>query len=190
MGNLERNKGKLFVVGGVVVCVLCIFAASLSFKTQAKRLENAIETAAADLTDIEKERTDKLDLMFGATKANSKHEKDVVGLVTEARKNIEESNIGGAETQIEKATNIIVENYPEISATEAYLEFMTASASAESKIAGHRTNYNAAVRNYNDFIDGSLNSIFLGISGYEKKEFELLNFGTQYENPKEYNWEE
>lgn len=192
MGNnfFERNKGKVFAVVGVVVFILCVFAVSMSVKTQAKRLENAVETAASDITVVEKERTDKLDLMFGAVKASSNHEKEVTNLVTSARANLSESNLGGAQKEIEKATQIIVENYPEITATDAYMEFMTASATSESKISSHRTNYNASVRNYNDFIDGAFNSMFLGISGYQKKELELLDFGKNYEDPKEYNWEE
>lgn len=186
----NRNKGMVFAVIGVVVFAFCIFAVSMRVKTQAKRLENAVETAASDITIVEKERTDKLDLMFGAVKATSNHEKEVTKLVTSARANLSDSNIGGAYKEIEKATNIIVESYPEVTATEAYMEFMTASATSEAKISSHRTNYNASVRNYNDFIDGVFNSMFLGISGYQKKELELLDFGKIYEDPKEYSWEE
>lgn len=186
----ERNKGKVFVGAGVVVFIVCMFAVAMSVKTHAKRLENAVETAASDITVVEKERTDKLDLMFGAVNATSKHEKDVTKLVTSARANLSDNNLGGAHKEIEKATNIIVENYPEVTATDAYMEFMTASGMAESKISSHRTNYNASVRNYNDFVDGAFNGIMLGISGYQKKDLEYLDYGTQYENPKEYNWGE
>ena len=67
---------------------------------------------------------------------------------------------------------------------------MNASAIAESKISSHRTNYNAAVRSYNDYTDSVFNRMFLNISSYEVKTFDLLDFGEKYQDPVEYNWEE
>jgi LemA protein len=197
VGFFNRYKMAIFIVGGVIVTFLCLYLISLGIKSQALRLENYVETAAADITVVEKERTDKLNTLFPTVKATAKHEKDVIDSIAAARQNIssnlEEGNLGAVQSEFEtvnKSISIIVENYPQIAATEAYMEFMSASAIAESKISSHRTNYNAAVRSYNDFTVSPFNNMFFALSGYKVKTLELLDFGTQYQDPTEYNWEE
>lgn len=191
----EKYKLQVFVVVGIAVFVVSMLGISMSTKTQARRLENAVETAAADISVAEKERTDKLDLLQPTVKATAKHEENIISSIADSRKkvesNLDEGNLGGVQKEMTKVMgdiNVLVENYPEISATDAYIEFMNASAVAESKIAANRNNYNASVRNYNDFVDGSFNGIFLKIGGYKVKTLELLDFGKEYEQPKEYDW--
>ena len=176
----ENNKGKILVGVAVLVCVLCTVGVIASAKTRARRLENAVETAAADITVAEKERTDKLDLLQPTVQAAAKHEENIISSIADSRKkvetNLDDGNLGGVQKEMSKVMgdiNFLVENYPEISATEAYIEFMNASAIAESKIAGNRNNYNAAVRNYNDFVDGAFNGMLLKWGGYRTKELEL-----------------
>lgn len=193
---LEKFKLQVFVVVGVAVFIFSMVGITMSAKTQARRLENAVETAAADISVAEKERTDKLDLLQPTVKATAKHEENIISSIADSRKKVEssldEGNLGGVQKEMTKVMgdiNVLVENYPEISATDAYIEFMNASAVAESKISANRNNYNASVRNYNDFVDGSLNGIFLKIGGYKVKTLELLDFGKEYKEPKEYNWD-
>lgn len=192
----EKNKGKVLFGVGIFVFILCSFGIVANTKTQAKRLENAVETAAADITIAEKERTDKLDLLQPTVKASAKHEENIIASIADGRKkvqsNLDDGNLGGVQKEMSKVMgdiNVLVENYPEITATDAYIDFMNASAVAESKIAGNRNNYNAAVRNYNDFVDGTVNGMLLNFGGYKVKELELLDFGKEYEEPKDYNWD-
>ncbi len=196
-GFFNRYKLPIFIVGGILVTILCVYLISLGTKTQANKLENYVETAAADITIVEKERTDKLDTLFGTVKANAKHEKSIIDSITKSRQRIstslEEGNLGAVQSEMSKVAStieVLVENYPEISATKAYIEFMNASAIAESKISSHRTNYNAAVREYNDFVDGSFNRMLLKLSGYKIKTLELLDFGIVYQDPVKYDWED
>ncbi len=193
---LEKNKGTVLFGVGIFVFILCSFGIVANTKTQAKRLENAVETAAADITIAEKERTDKLDLLQPTVKASAKHEENIIASIADGRKkvqsNLDDGNLGGVQKEMSKVMgdiNVLVENYPEITATDAYIDFMNASAVAESKIAGNRNNYNAAVRNYNDFVDGTVNGMLLNFGGYKVKELELLDFGKEYEEPKDYNWD-
>ena len=193
----NKHKAVIFIVAGILVAVLCFFLISLGVKSQALKLENYVETAAADITVVEKERTDKLNTLFGTVKATAKHEEKIIDSIADSRKkiatNLDEGNLGAVQSEYEtinEGIEVLVENYPEISATKAYIEFMNASAIAESKISSHRTNYNAAVRSYNDYTDSVFNRMFLNISSYEVKTFDLLDFGEKYQDPVEYNWEE
>ena len=190
------NKMIIFIIILIVAVVAGTFCISLGVKSQALKIENYVETAAADITIVEKERTDKLNTLFSTVKAVASHEEDIIDSIASSRQNISTNlaggNLGAVQNEMESVSsdiNILVEAYPEISATEAYLEFMNASAISESKIASHRENYNAAVRQYNDFVDNAFNSMFLNISGYRVKTLELLDFGDKYQNPVEYDWE-
>lgn len=193
----NRYKMVIFIILGVIVTLICVWLISLGVKSQALRLENSVETAAADITIVEKERTDKLNTLFSTVKASAKHETEIIDSITKSRKkittNLEEGNLGAVQNEYENVASdidVLVENYPQISATQAYIDFMNASAISESKISSHRTNYNAAVKSYNNFIDNAFNSMFLNFVGYDEKELELLNFGKKYQDPVEYDWEE
>mgnify|MGYP003290944867 CR=1 FL=1 len=196
-GNfLEKNKSGIFIAIGVIILVVCTFLVSLSVKSQARRLENAVETAAADITIVEKERTDKLDLLFPVVMAEAGHELEVINSITDSRKKIEidseNGNLGGVSNTLDDVKTditLLVESYPEISATQGYQEFMDACTISESKISGHRVAYNAAVKEYNNFIDGAINEMLLNFLGYDVKDLELLDYENRYEDPKEYNWE-
>lgn len=193
----KRNKLMLLIIGVVVALIVCFWLISLGVKAQVNKLENYVESSSADITVVEKERTDKLNTLFSTVKAVAKHETDVIDSITSARQKIDtslaEGNLGAVQSEMEKVSTdikILVEAYPEISATDAYIEFMNASSISESKIASHRTNYNAAVREYNDFVDNPINILWLNLTGYKVKALEYLDFGTTYQDPVEYNWEE
>lgn len=193
----NRNKMLIFILGGVLITFICLWLISLGVKSQALKLENYVETASADITIVEKERTDKLNTLFSTVKASAKHEQNIIDSITESRQkittNLDSGNLGAVYNEFEsvnESLNILVEAYPEISATEAYIEFMNASAISESKIASNRSNYNAAVRSYNDFTDNVFNGMWLKMAGYTSKEIELLDFGIKYQDPVEYDWEE
>ena len=196
-GFFNRNKMLIFIGVGIIITFLCVFLISLGVKSQALKLENSVEAAAADITIVEKERTDKLNTLFSAVKAAAAHETDIIDSIAASRQKISSDlgsgNLGAVQSEMEKVSsdiNILVESYPEISATQAYIDFMNASAISESKISSHRTNYNVAVREYNNFVDSPINGMFFGLSGYTPKSLELLNFGDKYQNPVEYDWEE
>lgn len=197
MEFINRYKMVIFLFIGIVALFVCAKLIGASVKSQANRLENTVEAAGADISVVERERTDKLDTLYGAVKANASHETKILEKIADSRRNADtaltEGNVGGATRELNNAMkniNIIVENYPELTAQECYKEFMLASSESENKIAQYRTNYNALVKEYNNLIDGSFSSFFLKVSGYKPKTFELLDFGTVYQAPKTYDWEE
>lgn len=194
---INRYKAVVFLVVGVIILFICTKLIGASVKSQANRLENTVEAAGADISIVERERTDKLDTLYGAVMASAKHEEKILEKIAESRKNasaaLDEGNVGGATRELNNALgniNILVEAYPDIAAEESYLEFMLASSESENKIAQYRTNYNKVVKEYNNLVDGSFSGFFLKVSGYDVKEFELLDFGTIYQAPKHYDWEE
>lgn len=196
MEIFNRYKMIIFLLIGVVALFVCAKLIGASVKSYANRLENTVEAAGADISVVERERTDKLDTLFGVVKASANHDKifeNIANSRNNANAALDEGNVGGATRELNNAMkniNIIVEAYPELRAHESYKEFMLASSESENKIAQYRTNYNALVKEYNNLIDGSFSSFFLKIAGYKPKTFELLDFGTVYQAPKTYDWEE
>lgn len=194
---VNRYKMVIFLVVGVIAVFVCAKLIGASVKSQAKRLENTVEAAGADISIVERERTDKLDTLYGAVKANASHETKILEKIADSRSKadaaLDEGNVGGATRELNSAMgniNILVEAYPDLVAQECYKEFMLASSESENKISQYRTNYNQVVKEYNNLIDGSFSGFFLKISGYQERNFELLDFGTVYQAPKTYNWEE
>lgn len=193
----NRYKAVVFLVVGVIALFICAKLIGASAKSQANRLENTVEAAGADVSIVERERTDKLDTLYGAVKASAKHEEKILEKIANSRKNasaaLDEGNVGGATRELNSAMkniNFLVEAYPDIVAEESYKEFMLASSESENKIAQYRTNYNKVVKEYNNLVDGSFSGFFLKVAGYDVKTFELLDFGTVYQAPKNYDWEE
>lgn len=146
MEIFNRYKMVIFLIIGVVALFVCAKFIGASVKSQANRLENTVEAAGADISVVERERTDKLDTLFGVVKASANHDKifeNIANSRNNANAALDEGNVGGATRELNNAMkniNIIVEAYPELRAHESYKEFMLASSESENKIAQYRTN--------------------------------------------------
>lgn len=154
----------------------CMFGVQSS-QNKAIALEQAVEMAESDIHVQEKRRIDLLPNLVDAVKQYDKHEAEVLQAIVDGR--------GGAAgiENVSTAISVVAEAYPELKSNENYRQYMTDLATTENLIAQYRSNYNKQVGAYRRYVKGFPARIFLDWTGYERMEYELLDYDAPVDSP-------
>jgi LemA protein len=173
----------LAIVAVLVIWVVGIFNSLVARKNQTKE-------AWADIDVQLKRRYDLIPNLVETVKGYAAHERELFEKVTEAR-----TRAMGAQTIKEKgeAENFlsgtlkslfaVSENYPQLRASENFLELQKELTDTEDKIQAARRFYNGNVRDFNIQIESFPSSIIAGAFTFKQAEFFELEQGTQAKEP-------
>ena len=147
----------LLVILGVIV-LLAVWAVSLY--NRLIRLRNGREQAFADVDVQLKQRHDMIPQLVEAVRGYMQHERGVLTDVTVARTNaMNASTINekiAAETKLTSALQglrIAVEAYPDLKASQNFLDLQNEISDVENKIAAARRFFNSATKELNTAIE-------------------------------------
>lgn len=139
----------LFFIGNSVIAasvVVSLYNRIIGLKMRAL---NALSNIDIEL----KRRADLVPSLVGAVKGYAKHEKEVQSIVVELRARTMFTKEYQKSPKISIPTLVaVVENYPELRASENFLSLMTALVDTEERIAYSREFYNRSVKKYNTLI--------------------------------------
>ena len=96
--------------------------------------------------------------------------------------------ISANNADIENATTAIkavAEAYPELKSNENYTTLMTELSMTENMIAEYRSNYNKQIKEYKRYVRKFPTRQFLGLLGYEEKEYEYLDYDAPTDAPQD-----
>lgn len=170
---------KVFAIGAVAVLaviLMCVFGIQVS-QNKAINLEESIQTAQSDIKVQEKRRVDLVYNLADCVKQYDKHEAETLTAIVEGR---------GSTGDIENVTTAITavsEAYPELKSNENYKQLMTELATTENLMAQYRENYNRQVGTYNRYVKGFPARACLSWCGYEKQDFQRLDFQAPSDAP-------
>ncbi len=142
------------IIVGVLVVILVIFL--ISIYNSLVRLNIRAEEAWSDITVQLKRRLDLIPNLIETVKGYAAHEKGVFEEVTKARANalnaqgVEET--AKAENQFEgalKSLFAVAENYPDLKASQNFMQLQEELVDTEDKIQASRRFYNGVVRDFN-----------------------------------------
>lgn len=173
----ENWKVALIVATGVVAVILLGVFGVQSSQNQAFALEEQVNTAKSDIKVQEKRRVDLVYNLADCVKQYDKHEAETLTAIVEGR---------GSAGDIENATTAIAavsEAYPELKADENYRELMNELTITENLIAEYRSNYNKQVKAYNRYVKKFPTRIFLNMLGYEKQNYQYLDYEAPVDAP-------
>ncbi len=173
-------KLVLIIIGiilGVILLITSIFAGT---SNRLVSLEEQIKESSSSIKVQEKRRLDLINNLVDTVKSYNKYESSTLEAVTQARSKIDSGDIDGAKTIL----NAVAEQYPELKSNENYKQVMTEMATTENLIANYRENYNNQVKGYNKYIRKFPTSMIANMMGYEKKDFEYLNYEVSSDAPK------
>lgn len=129
-----------------------------------------------------KQRFDLIPNLVDTVKAYAKHEADTLEELTKRRAGVATSDIDGqieGEMRIGEALSrilVIAEKYPELKASENFLDLHKRIVKVEDDIAFARRYYNGSVRQYNDKCQMFPYNIIANIFGFKsKKMYEIQN---------------
>jgi len=162
------------IIGIVVVIALFMWATYNGLIT----LRNRVDEAWSDITVQLKRRLDLIPNLVNTVQGYAKHEKGVFEEVTKARANALNAQgvkeTAAAENQFEgalKSLFAVAEAYPDLKASQNFVELQNELVDTEDKIQASRRFYNGGVRDLNTKIELFPNNLVAGPLGFKKREF-------------------
>ncbi len=175
MGGMEA----LLIVLGVIVLLVVIIGIYLwSTYNSLVTLNVRVDEAWSDITVQLKRRADLLPNLIEAVKGYAAHEKAVFENVTKARAETlaaqGPADAAVAENHMQQALKSIfavAEAYPQLQASQNFLQLQAEIVDTEDKIQASRRFYNGGVRELNTKIKVFPNTLFVRGLGFTEREF-------------------
>lgn len=162
--------GLLIFIGIVVLLVIWV----ISIYNTLVSLRNHRENAFADIDVQLKQRHDLIPQLLGAVKGYMEHERGTLEAVTNARtRAVNATGINekiAAEQELGSALqglNIQVEAYPDLKASQNFLQLQNEISDIENKLAAVRRFFNSATKELNIAVQKFPNTIFAGMFGFK-----------------------
>jgi LemA protein len=170
----QKNKKAIIIV--VIIAIIVLWAVG-GYNRFVKQGE-AINNQWAQVENQLQRRFDLIPNLVETVKGVAKQEKDVFGMIAEAR-----SKYAGATTVDAKAKAageyesaiarllVITENYPVLQSSQAFRDLMTSLEGSENRISVERMKYNDAVRAYNVSRQSFPSNIIASLFHFGAKEY-------------------
>ena len=168
---------KKFLIGLLVVVALIAVFCIGQYNGLVSRSEN-VDSKYADLDTMLQRRADLIPNLVSTVKGYTSHEDAIIDKITTARENLNKAKTveekSEANDQLSSALNslmVVVENYPDLKASENFINLQDELAGTENRIAVARKDYNDSVKSYNTSIKKFPGSIFAGMFGFDSKAY-------------------
>ena len=180
----------LYVVIGIVAILLIIFIATYNALV---RLRNQVKNAWAQIDVQLKRRYDLVPNLVETVKGYTRHERETLEAVTNARnlaQQVASSGVGErakAEGELSSALArllVVVENYPDLKASQNFLALQEELTSTENRIGFSRQYYNDSVLRYNNRTQVFPSNIIANMTGFKAGEFFEVTVTAEREAPK------
>lgn len=161
----------ILLVAGIVAWLVAVFNGLVKLRTRANE-------AWSDIDVQLKRRYDLIPNLVETVKGYAAHERELFEKVTQARAQAMGANTVGEKAQAEnmlsstlKSLFAVAENYPDLKASQNFLELQRELTDTEDKIQAARRFYNGNVRDLNIRIEMFPSNLVAGAFGFKKMEF-------------------
>jgi len=174
------------IVVNVIVLVSAAFLSSCGYNSMVEK-QVAVEGQWAQVQNVYQRRMDLIPNLVETVKGVANFEKGTLEAVVQARASATKTTINAGDLTPEKVAQFqkaqegltgalskfmsIVENYPQLKATQNFSELQAQLEGSENRITVERMKFNQAVQDYNTFIRKFPNNFTAGWFGFEKKGF-------------------
>ena len=180
----------LVVVGVIVVLIVAVGIYLWATYNSLVQLGVRVDEAWSDITVQLKRRADLIPNLIDAVKGYAAHEKAVFENVTRARAETLSASspgeAGAAEGHLQQALKslfAVAEAYPQLQASQNFLQLQAALVDTEDKIQASRRFYNGGVRELNTKIKVFPNNLFARNLGFTEREFFEVADGAAIAEP-------
>ncbi|MFC1963588.1 LemA family protein [Chloroflexota bacterium] len=180
----------VYIIIGIVLILLVMVASTYNGLI---RLRNRVSNAWAQIDVQLKRRHDLIPNLVETAKGYMTHERGTFEAITKAR-NLAQKAVGtgvGAQSKAEGELSgalsrllVVVENYPDLKASQNFLALQEELASTENKISFSRQYYNDSVLRYNNKTQMFPSNILAGIMSFKASEFFEVEVAEEREAPK------
>ena len=179
-------KKSTIVLIAVVAAVVLAILWGIGINNKLVNAEENVKEAWSQVENNYKRRMDLIPQLVSTVQGAANFEKSTFTEVTEARSkassvqvdanNLSEANIASFQkaqdaltSALSRSINVVVERYPELSATQNFRDLQVQLQGTENRIATARQRFNEAVNVYNRLLRVFPNNIVASIAGFEKK---------------------
>ena len=170
---MAKNK-TLWIVLGILVFVILIFIGSYNGLVNA---DESVNAAWRNVQSAYQRRADLIPNLVETVKGYKIHEQEVLTQITEARSKVAQattpSEFTAGDAELSSALSrllVVVENYPDLKASENFLSLQDELAGTENRIKVERDNFNKAVKNLNTKVRRFPSNIIANIFSFERKD--------------------
>lgn len=164
----------LYVV--LVIVGIIILIGIIAYNSLVNR-KNKVEYAFSSTDVMLKKRRDLIPNLVESVKQYMTFESGLITDVTKLRSGLMNENMNDAdrfqmENQVSSVLGklkIAVENYPELKASQNFLQLQASLNEIEEQISAARRAFNAAIYDYNNAVEMFPTNIFAGIFGYKRR---------------------
>ncbi len=178
----------MFIVLGILVIIIFWIVAMYNGLV---RLRNQVKNAWSQIDVQLKRRHDLIPNLVETAKGYMKHERETLESITNARSHAVEAsgvaNQAKAEGELNNAISrfmLVVENYPDLKASQNFLSLQEELSSTENKVSFSRQAYNDQVQNFNIKIESVPSNIIAGMFNFKQAEFFEIETPAERETPK------
>ncbi len=164
----------MFYVLLIIIAVAALLAVSLY--NRLVKLRNNRENAFADIDVQLKQRLDLVPQLVEAVKAYMKHESTVLTEITKARasaieaKGIDEKIAAdGRLSSALQGLRVAVEAYPDLKASNNFMQLQEEISDIENKLAAARRFFNSATRELNNAVETFPSNLIAGMFGFKRE---------------------
>ncbi len=177
-------------IGTIVIAIMILGLISIVLFNSIIKAKNQVENAFGSVDVMLKKRYDLIPNLIETVKTYLNYEKDVLEKLTKLRTNYNSNSTSmedkvklGNEIESEMGKlNFSLENYPDLKASQNFVELQKSWNEAEEQVAASRRFYNSAVTDFNNTIEQFPNSIVAKIGSYKRKEVFVIVNESEREN--------
>ncbi|MDD3374675.1 MAG: LemA family protein [Candidatus Omnitrophica bacterium] len=139
--------------------------------------KNDVEKAFASIDVMLKKRYDLIPNLVASVKQYMQHEANTLTEITELRAKAVSGNLSSNEkvdldnklTKTLGGIMVAVENYPDLKASQNFIQLQGSLNEVEEQISAARRSYNASVTDYNNAVEMFPTNILASMMNYERK---------------------
>jgi len=177
-----KSKRGLYIGLGILAVIVLFFISGYNGMVKA---DETVNQKWSDVESSYQRRIDLIDNLVNSVKGAADFEKSTLTEIVEARARATGMTIDPSKASPEQlkafteAQNgmssalsrllVVVENYPTLTATQAYRDLMSSLEGTENRINVARIDYNAAIKDYNTRIRRFPASIIASVTGFDRR---------------------
>jgi LemA protein len=181
------NRGPFWSVKGLLVTtalivlavvVVVVLVVSVLIYNGLVRRRNQVDLAWSQMDVQRKRRYDLIPNLVETVKGHAGHEQGTLDAVTEARARAlnaqDPADQASAESMLTgalKSLFVVAESYPDLRASQKFLELQQELSATADRAAYARQYYNDAVLTYNNAVTTVPQSVFAAILGFRTREY-------------------
>ena len=166
----------LGLLGLIVLVVVLSFGSYVTAKNQMVQKDQDVQNAFSNIDVDLQRRADLIPNLVASVKGYANVEETVLNNIAQARSGLLQAQSPDEKLAANDRLSVALlpltrmqENYPQLKSNDQFMRLEDELAGTENRIAVSRLRYNAAIKDYNVFIQQFPNSIWANFAGYHPK---------------------